>query len=59
MLLGTSAELVRAQPWQASAVLQGRINLSAVYTPFGLDMRHALASQIPTRLRIIKLTVTR
>jgi hypothetical protein len=31
MRLSTSAELLRAQPRQASVVLQGQINLSTVY----------------------------
>lgn len=57
-LIGTSPELVRAPPRQACAALHGQIVRPLCGAPFGLDLTgDALASQIPTKLRVIELTM--
>jgi hypothetical protein len=55
-LLGTSPELVRAQPGQASAALHGQIIRPLCAPPHRLDPSRDIASQIPTRLRVIEIT---
>lgn len=58
-LLGTSPELVRAPPRQACVALHGQIVRPLCAAPFGgLDLTgDAVPSQIPTRLRVIELTM--
>ena len=56
-LLGTSPELVRAQPRQASVALHGQIIRPLCTLPLRLNVpRDAPAPQAPTRLRVIELT---
>lgn len=55
-LLGTSPELVRAQPGLASAALHGQIIRPLCAPPHRLDPSRDIASQIATRLRVIELT---
>ena len=56
-LLGTSPELVSTQPRQASTALHGQIIRPLCTPPLRFDLApDALASQIPTRLRVIELT---
>ncbi|KAH9043465.1 hypothetical protein EDB84DRAFT_1587309 [Lactarius hengduanensis] len=57
-LIGTSPELVRVQPWQASLLLHSQV-VRPLCTPpfqFGLPSGHPLSfSTAPTRLRVIEL----
>ena len=56
-LLGTSPELVRAQPRQASIALHGQIVRPLCTPPLQLNLtRDTPPPQIPTRLRVIELT---
>jgi hypothetical protein len=56
-LLGTSPELVRVQPRQASMALHSRIIRPLCTPPFSLTC-DTPASQIPTRLRVIEVAMT-
>jgi len=56
-LLGTSPELVRVQPRQASVALHGQIIRPLCTAPLRLNVTSDTpAPQIPTRLRVIELT---
>lgn len=59
-LLGTSPELVRAQPWQASVALHSQIIRPLCSPPLRLDAASdaPTVEQVPTRLRIVELTTT-
>ncbi|KAI0254959.1 hypothetical protein BJV78DRAFT_1180230 [Lactifluus subvellereus] len=58
-LLGTSPELVRAQPRQASSALHSQVTRPLCTLPFKSDLScDTPASARPTRLRIIELTTS-
>ena len=60
-LLGTSPELVRAQPRQASVALHSQIIRPLCTPPFkvgGTACDAPTSEQVPTRLRVIELTTT-
>jgi len=59
-LLGTSPELVRAQPRQASVALHGQIIRPLCSPPLrlGAACDDPMAEEVPTRLRVIELTTT-
>jgi hypothetical protein len=57
-LLGTSPELVRAQPRQSPLALHSQIIRPLCTPPLNLGAPSGVSEQVPTRLRVIELTTT-
>jgi hypothetical protein len=57
-LLGTSPELVRVQPRQASLALHSHVIRPLCTPPLNLGTACDVPAQVPTRLRVIELTTT-